>query len=447
MIPLPLNQVTDAVTPNTSSPTSGGEGDHAFAEMFALLDTASPAPLVGQDIMVERVVTDPDQLQTVDPAQNGDLMAAEEVADTIIELGAAEVTNSQKTKAPTGPTGDLPTEPSKIAPAKAEAELHPRGTDISPEEQRNGRRIVAAATTVAQTMVEGRFPAETNRIPPPVVVAFPARDEAAKDVPERGSSTDILPAPPNTSQPRTRPEAPTVLFTGIAKDAVKSALADALKEQFELGDQRRLERSIHGEPMPTRETPKRAMPAMGTPPIATQMMSMPAGSKSPKGRADNVDLDGLLPLSSGTERAQTTMQTATAAPTTAGAETARHVANQIAVAVTGQPGRVTEIALNPEELGRVRMSMSASETTITLHLLAERPETTDLLRRHIDTLAQEFRDLGYNDISFSFQGEQETSADENTGNDDHDGLSADMDKADVTRPQKHVTSDGLDLRL
>jgi hypothetical protein len=80
----------------------------------------------------------------------------------------------------------------------------------------------------------------------------------------------------------------------------------------------------------------------------------------------------------------------------------RHVAQQLAVTITQTTGQPTEIALNPEELGRVRMSMSLTDGTLMLHINAERPETADLLRRHIDTLAQEFRSLGYNDISFDF---------------------------------------------
>ena len=80
----------------------------------------------------------------------------------------------------------------------------------------------------------------------------------------------------------------------------------------------------------------------------------------------------------------------------------RHVAQQLAVTITQTTGQPTEIALNPEELGRVRMSMSLTDGTLMLHINAERPATADILRRHIDTLAQEFRSLGYNDISFDF---------------------------------------------
>lgn len=33
----------------------------------------------------------------------------------------------------------------------------------------------------------------------------------------------------------------------------------------------------------------------------------------------------------------------------------------------------------------------------------ERPETLDLMRRHIDVLAQEMKDIGYGEVSFSFE--------------------------------------------
>lgn len=52
------------------------------------------------------------------------------------------------------------------------------------------------------------------------------------------------------------------------------------------------------------------------------------------------------------------------------------------------------------------MNISAVEAGITVSVVAERPETLDLMRRNIDQLAREFEIIGYNDINFSFsQGE------------------------------------------
>ncbi|MFC6582188.1 flagellar hook-length control protein FliK [Sulfitobacter aestuariivivens] len=48
------------------------------------------------------------------------------------------------------------------------------------------------------------------------------------------------------------------------------------------------------------------------------------------------------------------------------------------------------------------MALQMADTGIVVTLLTERPETLDLMRRHIDQLGQEFRALGYEDVTFSF---------------------------------------------
>jgi flagellar hook-length control protein FliK len=128
-------------------------------------------------------------------------------------------------------------------------------------------------------------------------------------------------------------------------------------------------------------------------------------------------------------------------------ETVRHVATQLAGAVADRTGRPTEISLNPEELGRVRLTISAADTAINLSISAERQETTDLLRRHIDALAQEFKELGYDDISFSFaerEGSQETDVDHTMSVSD---LSVD-DEDDFPRsPTMMASASSLDIKL
>lgn len=78
------------------------------------------------------------------------------------------------------------------------------------------------------------------------------------------------------------------------------------------------------------------------------------------------------------------------------------VAAQLIEVVRQLPNRPVDIALSPEELGRVRLSITTQEAGITVNILAERPETLELLRRHIDQLGQEFRDLGFADVAFAF---------------------------------------------
>ncbi|MCK0095790.1 flagellar hook-length control protein FliK [Yoonia sp. F2084L] len=158
--------------------------------------------------------------------------------------------------------------------------------------------------------------------------------------------------------------------------------------------------------------------------------------------------DGEITLGlNGSDRSiLTTAATPAMVPSTA-PEMARHAANQIAVVINNSSGKATEIALNPEELGRVRLSMTAVDGAITLHMSTERPETQDLLRRHIDVLAQEFRALGYDTISFSFGPEGQSKQEQ--GAPDIEGEPV-LEANDTPQPQasaQATSSSGLDLRI
>lgn len=125
---------------------------------------------------------------------------------------------------------------------------------------------------------------------------------------------------------------------------------------------------------------------------------------------------------------------------------ASSVGHQIAVEVSKLQGGTTEIALNPEELGRVSLSMKAVEGSVTLVISAERPETQDLMRRHIETLAQEFRALGYNDVNLSFQGHGQGEQDDSDKGRSQAVLDPDdVEASEIGKPRLEVN--GLDLRL
>ncbi|APX13273.1 hypothetical protein BWR18_17485 [Tateyamaria omphalii] len=95
------------------------------------------------------------------------------------------------------------------------------------------------------------------------------------------------------------------------------------------------------------------------------------------------------------------------------------VVQAIAEAVRKAPDKPIEIALNPAELGRVRMVMTTLETGITVTITADRGDTLDLMRRNIDDLGKSLSELGYEDVSFSFEGGQNPSdgTDEHTAED------------------------------
>ncbi|MEX1234568.1 MAG: flagellar hook-length control protein FliK [Roseovarius sp.] len=85
----------------------------------------------------------------------------------------------------------------------------------------------------------------------------------------------------------------------------------------------------------------------------------------------------------------------------------RHVAAQIAEAMSRNAERAIDVILNPAELGRVRITLSQGDAGLLVTVAAERAETLDLMRRNSDLLGQEFQDLGYGGTSFSFSHDQQ----------------------------------------
>ncbi len=68
-----------------------------------------------------------------------------------------------------------------------------------------------------------------------------------------------------------------------------------------------------------------------------------------------------------------------------------------------QPDKPVEIELNPAELGRVRMVLTETDGSMILSISVERPETMDMMRRHIDGLLQDLKQAGYSSLSLDVQ--------------------------------------------
>ncbi|MCH2168823.1 MAG: flagellar hook-length control protein FliK [Oceanicola sp.] len=136
---------------------------------------------------------------------------------------------------------------------------------------------------------------------------------------------------------------------------------------------------------------------------------------------------------------------------------AASIGAQIAdVARQGQPGQI-ELRLNPEELGRLKMTFEGNETSMIVTIAAERPETSELMRRHIEQLAREMAANGFENVQFQFAQEQSAdgqTTDENT----HHGPNSPQDPApssDTSPTSSKTTAHGpspiigagLDLRI
>lgn len=88
------------------------------------------------------------------------------------------------------------------------------------------------------------------------------------------------------------------------------------------------------------------------------------------------------------------------------ADIGRHVATQVPEVVRPGESKQIEIRLNPEELGKVRISLTAQDVGGSVSIIVERPETLDLMRRHTDQLMREFRSAGWNNVELSMEQQQ-----------------------------------------
>lgn len=115
--------------------------------------------------------------------------------------------------------------------------------------------------------------------------------------------------------------------------------------------------------------------------------------------------EGVFALGPSNATGPQTSVPVSAMPPAGGAQVAQHIARQLAIGITPLPDGAIEIQLSPEELGRVRLVVNTADGNLMLAVQAERPETVDLMRRHIETLIKEFREMGYQNTGFSFEGQ------------------------------------------
>jgi flagellar hook-length control protein FliK len=135
---------------------------------------------------------------------------------------------------------------------------------------------------------------------------------------------------------------------------------------------------------------------------------------------------------------------------TARAETARAIASQMATAINVRPHSGTiEVALNPEELGRVSIVLNGRDDGLHLTINAERPETLDMMRRHLSVLEAEFKNFGLGDLSFDLGTSADSPHDGPDGEDSNEFSAPQPENAAETGPARpHIAPDGrIDMRL
>jgi hypothetical protein len=127
----------------------------------------------------------------------------------------------------------------------------------------------------------------------------------------------------------------------------------------------------------------------------------------------------------------------------------RPVMQQITSAMVTTRKDATEIALSPEELGRIRLVMSGPDRNH-VTIWAERPETLDLVRRNADMLTQHLQEAGIDAQDLDFRqdsgGTWQNGTPDTTGLGDHD-LAGPATITHVQLTPTPVSDRRIDIRL
>lgn len=126
---------------------------------------------------------------------------------------------------------------------------------------------------------------------------------------------------------------------------------------------------------------------------------------------------------------------------------APQISARVVEAVPAATEGPVEIVLDPEELGKLRMQITRSETGWTLHVNIERPETLDFMRRHIETLQKDLVSVGYETLNLQLGGGQNGGASAQENLKRAEGPSITLDEGQSQNMTTVVINDGLDIRV
>ena len=313
-----------------------------------------------------------------------------------------------------------------------------------------------------QVLVDPENPAQPALVSWPVVQSgdaprraeipiFRSEREVAGAVPGQVSSlvAEIAPAKPvrisSEVGPKTSPPDPALAAPGLR--VVSAPVRQEAADGEGVGEE---------EPRPTVALPGSTVRTLATQPgvqVAQLAVAAPTGPASPAAFSDE-HLERGDPTSNGGLASIDEPGKATGSERTrADLPVARSVIQQIMHTVSRAQGDgVIEVRLQPEELGRVRLTMVAGEAGLSIQVTAERPETLDLIRRHIDAFESDLRDQGFAGMSFSFGAETQEESDRrerDAGPGDHvaDRPGPDARVVAVIGPSATFDNGKLDIRI
>lgn len=327
---------------------------------------------------------------------------------TVMDQEADAQPNEQKTAEPAIQNPDLAPDSEIIV---VDSEVAP--LPIEPQDQPPAE-IRPAAVEIAQIPVVARQNEKPIVVAPVVIVEA----EASANTQPVVAQSETVRSQPRPTQAEVAPTVQALIFASVPPKKTPQVVArpngvpvglatpDAhLDGTPDLPTPPRSEKETPAtQTVPQTSRPEAVKPGR-TPPTPVQIQLFAADTQSLQPEANPTTEIEDIPLSREattlSSSRDSTPMTQTTTTATARAETARAVANQMATVVSarGQPGTI-EVALNPEELGRVSIVLNGREDGLHMTISAERPETLDMMRRHLSVLETEFQNFGFGNLSF-----------------------------------------------
>jgi flagellar hook-length control protein FliK len=181
-------------------------------------------------------------------------------------------------------------------------------------------------------------------------------------------------------------------------------------------------------------------------PLANQPVPKDLDHEEPIGDSETRDVVHL-PLS---ERPSTAATRSHLTPASA-IHALRTASTQVAEVTRDASSGAVEVRLDPEELGRLSISFSSRDAALTVTILADRPDTVDLVRRSMGEFLQDLRDLGFQNLSVDV-GSSQGEGFNHMGGDSTEviplpGDGPESDQPATPLPTHAPRSAGLDMRL
>ncbi|MBK5932495.1 flagellar hook-length control protein FliK [Rhodovulum imhoffii] len=332
------------------------------------------------------------------------------------------------------PPGDPEPPPSDdpAVPPPGDLEIHPHG-EIStvpmpaiPGE--TGGEIGARKTEPSVPGEEGPVPLPRQVFPEEEVRIDPRATAGAVETPVPVSAP-LVPGPPAPA-PRSLRVFPADLPQG--EETLRPDTMPALQAPIRLA-----EGAGHAPvlPRPVADAPPRpaaVVPGPGAPAIPLAETVPQIGAPGPEGHAP-LSAPVEIPRAGGVS---------TPVPAPVPVPVPANLATQVAEVIRTTPEGAVDVHLRPEELGRLRLTISPSDAGVSVTVQADRPETVELMRRHIDQLGAQLREMGYGQVSFSFGQHRQAPQGETPARSEGGG-----EQPDPSRPVRLRLSAGLDIRL